>query len=135
MNKPHTLPEQYVIEVAAERLQGSSSEAQPRLTATTHSTQTGHSQAEAQHSPYTGGSAAAVGGGLGFAGAPNTPNAEEQYKETFIGIHHSSRGVRIALQANTRTAILIVIVLVLMVSRPGVVDLVISLLKGLTGVQ
>ena len=71
--------------------------------------------------------------GLGVAGDTyyGSPYAEEArpYTDTFIGIHHSPRGIRIAFQANSRTAVIVLIVLILLLSHPGVLDLLVNLLK------
>jgi len=57
------------------------------------------------------------------------------YTDTFIGFHHSPRGVRVAFQANTRTAVIILVVLILLLSHPGVIDMMVSLLKQAVGVH
>src|SRR5258708_33154470 len=71
--------------------------------------------------------------GLGAPGDAyyGSPYAEETrpYADTFIGIHHSPRGVRVAFQANTKTALIVLVVLILLLSRPGVLDLLVSVLK------
>jgi|SRR5579859_2664941 len=80
-----------------------------------------------------------AGGGLG---APReafygSPYAEEigPYRDTFIGIHHSPRGVRVAFQANTKTALIVLIVLILLLSHPGVLDLLINVIKQAIGIH
>ncbi len=57
------------------------------------------------------------------------------YKDTFIGIHHSPRGVRVAFQANSKTALIILGVLVILLSHPGVIDLLVSVLKQAIGIH
>jgi hypothetical protein len=72
------------------------------------------------------------GGGLGAAPSQFGPPADDRpYDTTFIGFHHSRRGVRFALQASTRSAIVIALLLLLLVARPDIIDTVLSMLRAL----
>lgn len=76
-------------------------------------------------------------GGLGFSpygqyGEPRN-DAKETYDETFIGLHHNARGVRFVLQASPRNALIIIAIVLLLLSRPGFLDLGINLLRALAG--
>lgn len=57
------------------------------------------------------------------------------YRDTFIGIHHSQRGVRVAFQANTKTALIVLVVLIILLSHPGVLDLLLNVLKQAIGLH
>lgn len=90
-----------------------------------------------QEQAFTG-----FGSASGGLGAPReayygTPFAEEigPYRDTFIGIHHSPRGVRVAFQANTKTALIALVVLILLLSHPGVLDLLLSVVKQAIGIH
>jgi len=64
-----------------------------------------------------------------------TPSTEgaESYNDTVIAVHHSKKGFRIVLQANHKTFLVIVILVLAVLSRPGLVDLLSVLLKSLVG--
>jgi hypothetical protein len=55
----------------------------------------------------------------------------EPYTETFIGFHHSRRGMRLIVQGSTKVFLFILALLFLLLSRPGVFDIVGTLLRGL----
>src|SRR5437870_3041271 len=66
-------------------------------------------------------------GPLGGVGSASwAPGDNEPYRETYFGIHHSSRGVRLAFQGSVKTALLLLLVLMLLISRPGVIDLMLN---------
>ncbi len=75
-------------------------------------------------------------GGSGLGGTRSTygPDATSMpYEDTYIGLHHNARGVRFAFQANNRKALLILIGLFALLSHPGFVDLLLSIIKPLLG--
>ncbi len=53
------------------------------------------------------------------------------FLETFIGFHHSRRGVRLIVQGSTKVFLIILAVVFMLLSRPGVLDVVGTLLRGL----
>ena len=73
-------------------------------------------------------------GPLGGTGAASwTADDQKPYSETYFGIHHSSRGVRMAFQGSVKTALILVLVLMLLISRPGVIDLMLNVVKTVIG--
>ena len=55
----------------------------------------------------------------------------DKYDETVIAIHHSKKGFRIVFQANHKAAIVIVAIALILLTRPGILDLLITFVRSL----
>ena len=74
------------------------------------------------------------GSSLGGTRASYGPEATSMpYEDTYIGLHHNARGVRFAFQANNRKTLLILVVLIALLSHPGFIDMLLSVVKPLLG--
>ncbi len=67
-----------------------------------------------------------------FAAAP-TAAQPLPYEDTIVFIHFNKQGIRLSLQANMKTFLAILIIIVVIFSRPGVTDLIGALVKSVLG--
>jgi hypothetical protein len=63
------------------------------------------------------------------------PESADCYAETIIAFHHSKRGVRFAMQASTRNTLIIIFVVVMLISRPGVLEFGFNLIKSMVSIR
>ena len=78
---------------------------------------------------------------LGGVGRPpgdgfnNHTDSSDCYADTVIMFHHSPRGVRFAIQGSTRNALIILFVVVMLISRPGVVEMLLNIVKSIVNIH
>jgi len=78
---------------------------------------------------------------LGGVGRPpgdgfnNRADSSDCYADTVIMFHHSPRGVRFAIQGSTRNALIILFVVVMLISRPGVVEMLLNIVKSIANIH
>jgi len=63
------------------------------------------------------------------------PPKPQPYEDTVLMMHFNKQGIRFMLQANLKTFILIVVIVLFLFGRPGVGDLITTLVKSLSGGQ
>jgi hypothetical protein len=86
--------------------------------------------------PYTGPTGlGGVRGSTQYESFTDKPDSKDCYPDTVIMFHHSPRGVRFAIQGSTRNAIIILVILIMLVSRPGVVELLLNIVKSVANIQ
>jgi hypothetical protein len=74
--------------------------------------------------------------GLGSASDPywrpfSSSFAQGPYEDTILYVQHNKRGVRFSLQANTRTFIAIVLIVIALINSPGIGALISTLVKSI----
>jgi hypothetical protein len=67
-----------------------------------------------------------------FNAAP-MPAKPVPYEDTIVFIHFNKQGIRLSLQANLKTFIVIMFIVLVFFSRPGVGDLIASVVKNALG--
>lgn len=76
---------------------------------------------------YQGGGG--LGGGIPRPFSQTTFGGESPYKDTVIVIHHNKQGIRLFLQANIKTFLIILLVIIAIVSSPSLTEIVNTLIK------
>ncbi len=81
--------------------------------------------------------------GLGGLGSPAAPGSvpfsniydanAPAYDDTVIAIHHSKKGIRLVLQANHKAFLVIAVIFLVLISKPGITDVLGAVLKSITG--
>jgi hypothetical protein len=87
---------------------------------------------DAQSAPGYGGRPGGLGGSQApFQGAyTNTP-----YEDTVVFFHHNKRGVRVSVQASTKTFFVLLVIFIALTNSPGIGDLINNLLKTVLNVR
>jgi hypothetical protein len=133
MSIPTRKIEAQIIDVHAHAVDGRQHINAARFNNDPHTVSQDNAQEFAQ--PYSGSSSL---GGLGRSAHDTYNDFADQtdcYPDTVIFFHHSKKGVRFALQANTRNALIIAFILIMLVSRPGVVELLFNMVKGVANIH
>jgi len=78
------------------------------------------------------------GGNGGFSGwsywQPADPDDDpEPYQDTLLLIHSNRRGIRISFQASRRVAVIILLIILVILIKPGILDMLASLVKSALG--
>jgi hypothetical protein len=63
------------------------------------------------------------------------PKEQAPYEDTVVFFHHGKRGVRLAIQANRKMFVALVILVLIVVNSPGITDLLGGLLKSMLGAR
>jgi|SRR5579859_565051 len=79
-----------------------------------------------------------LGSAGGFSGwdywqASEQRDEAEPYQDTLLLIHSNRRGVRISFQASRRVILFIVIIILVILIKPGILDMIVSLVRSALG--
>ncbi len=67
---------------------------------------------------------------------PSDPRDDpDPYQDTVLLIHSNRRGIRISFQASRRVALFILVIILVILIKPGIMDMIISLVKSVLGVK
>jgi hypothetical protein len=86
---------------------------------------------EADTAPGWGGRAGSMGQQPPFSGT----YGNQPYEDTVLFFHHCKRGIRLSVQANTRTFIVLFLVFIALTNSPGLGELVNNLMKSILNVR
>ncbi len=82
---------------------------------------------EAESAPGAGYRAGTMGGN--YQSPFNGAYTNQPYEDTVLFFHHCKRGIRVSMQANTKTFIILFLIFVALINSPGIGEIVNNLLR------